>query len=111
MLTRNQQVIFDPAKRSLLPSLVSQPVLLPDAPKPRHEYDDEPVVKILAEMEKLYGVDIIYDERLLAECRITTTLETEDLYRRLRIIALAIGASYEVGELQILFKSNGCNLR
>jgi transmembrane sensor len=66
------------------------------------------VVKIFEVLEENYGVDFVFDEKLLFECALTTSFTDEGLYERIEVICRAIGAQYEIENAAIVIKSNGC---
>jgi ferric-dicitrate binding protein FerR (iron transport regulator) len=104
VLTPNQQVTFDPAKKRLAPSLVEKPVLLIGADKTREVYDDVGIDRVLADISQAYGIDIIASEKIRSK-RITTAFVDEGLYDRLDILTRAIGARYRVDGTQIRIES------
>ena len=73
------------------------------------KFEEEPVGLILNGFEKIYGVDIIYDETLIQQCRITVAFSEEGLFERLNVVAKTIGASYYEDGTKIIFTSSGCN--
>ena len=73
------------------------------------KYDEAPVIKIFQVLEENYGIDIVYDENVLSGCSLTTLMNNEGLFERIKIICEAIGAEYEVNGTDIIIKSTGCN--
>lgn len=110
ILTQNQKAIFNPVLNKLTTSLVERPVPLPESSgNMSMQFDEESVGVILNEFEKIYGVDIIYDEELIQQCRITAAFSKEGLFERLNVVAKTIGASYYEDGTKIIFTSSGCN--
>jgi hypothetical protein len=72
------------------------------------EYDGTPVGKIFDVLEENYGIDIVYDKSLLAECSLTTSFAEEGFYERIEIICEAIGAEYKITDGTIVVSSPGC---
>ncbi len=110
ILTPNQQAIYDKERKHVSKQLVHEPLIV--LPKPTlfdMKYDEAPVIKIFQVLEENYGVDIVYDENLLSGCSLTTLMNNEGLFERVKIICEAIGAEYEVNGTDILIKSAGCN--
>jgi transmembrane sensor len=105
----NQQAVFSPQDRKLTASLVQEPVAMTKPATIRSVYDEAPITAILQELEKMYGVEIVYDETELAQCKITTAFTNETLFKKLDILATAIGATYAMEGTHITFRSNGCN--
>ncbi len=110
ILTPNQQAIYNKERKHVSKQLVLEPHLV--LPKPTlfdMKYDEAPVIKIFQVLEENYGVDIVYDESVLSECSLTTLMNNEGLFERIKIICEAIGAEYEVNGTDIIIKSAGCN--
>ena len=72
------------------------------------KFDEKPVVAILKTLEKMYAVEISYDEKTLQSCELTTVFSEEGLYERLRIICKAIDGTFEVQGTRIVVQSHGC---
>lgn len=110
VITPNQQVVYNMENDSFTYSLVKDPqVIQHQAHNLQLRYDEEPVVKILRDIALGYGIDIIYEEKLLSNCRVTVNFSSEGLYDRLNIIAKTIGASYREDGTAIRFSAEGCN--
>uniref|UniRef100_UPI003F714052 FecR family protein n=1 Tax=Dyadobacter sp. TaxID=1914288 RepID=UPI003F714052 len=109
VLTSNQQVVFMSKEQRLVKTLVEDPALVvPPVEKPRFAFDNAPVKDIFGDIEKAYGVDIVYDEALLEICRITTSIEEENLYEKLNIICTLLNGTYKIIDAQIVIDSKGC---
>ena len=109
ILTPNQEVVYNTAENLFSKKLVAEPVVvLEKSTLFETQYDGAPVVKILSVLEQNYGIDIEYDEEVLSNCILTTSMAEEGLYERIQIICKAIGAEYEINNASILIKSNGC---
>jgi transmembrane sensor len=111
ILTPNQQVTFDPTSELMKHSLVAKPIMVVKPAKVREEYDEEPIINILAAIEKQYGMKIRYDAATLQHCKISTTFEKEDLFQRLEILTQAIGGSYSIQGIEISIQSKGCRIK
>ncbi len=108
ILTPNQKAVYN--GKQITMAIVDKPQrILEEIAEPLMEFDEQPVVTILAALEDAYGIDIVYDTELIKSCILTTTLSDEDLYDRLNIICKAIKGTYEVEGSQIKIVSNGCN--
>lgn len=107
LLTPNQQATFDPGNKKLEASLVEHPMPL-NQEILMISYEEELVSKILGDLESVYGISIKYDKVAMRKCRLTTTFSKEDLYQKLNMIALAIGGSYEIVGVDIVFLGRGC---
>ncbi len=109
ILTPNQEVVYNSAENLFSKKLVAEPVVvLEKSTLFETQYDGAPVVKILSVLEQNYGIDIEYDEEVLSNCILTTSMAEEGLYERIQIICKAIGAEYEINNASIFIKSNGC---
>jgi hypothetical protein len=67
------------------------------------------VVEILKALEISYGIDILFDEQLLAKCTLTSDMSEVGLYERIEIICHAIGASYQVSEVTVIIDAKPCD--
>jgi len=110
ILTPNQQVVVDQAKKKVSKKLVDNPqVIIPAEEVSRMRFAEAPVTEIFKALEKVYGVEIVFDEDLLSSCELTTIIADKDIFSRLNIICDAIGASYVLENGTIIINSTGCN--
>ena len=110
LLTPNQEVLFSRAEERFSRTLVEKPaVLLSKEELQQFSFEDAPVNQIFNALEKAYGVDIVFDEEVLATCHLTTSLSAETLFDKLEVICEAIGASYKVVDAQVVVSSKGCS--
>lgn len=109
VLSPNQQVVYERDKMRLSKSLIEDPVVLGTKPRYHFEFTDEPIKKVFTEIEEAYGVDIVYDEETLANCRLNASLTDVPLYDKLRLICKAINAQYELLDSQIVVYGKGCD--
>ena len=109
ILTPNQQVVYHRVRAQVSKQLVEEPeIILPDSELFRMQLENAQVSRIFKLLAKNYGVDIRYDEELLNNCRLTTSMSDEGLYERIEVICKAIGATYSVEDAVISIQSNGC---
>lgn len=109
VLLPNQQGVFDRFNESLNRRLLDDPLpLQSDARTGGRKFDEVRVSVVLAELERLYGVEILYSEETLANCVLTVTLQGDSLYDQLDIICQTIGATYKEIDAQLLIESKGC---
>ena len=109
VLLPNQKGTFNRDSEMLVKNLVPDP--LPIAPiddKQKIRFDEVPVTDVFAEIEKIYGVQILCDHELLAKCIISTAIRNESLYDNLDVICRTIGGSYKEIDAQIVIDSKGC---
>jgi hypothetical protein len=74
----------------------------------RLRFEAAPVTEIFLAMEKIYGVDIVFDEVIYSSCKLTTSLANGGLFDRLNIVTNAIGATYTINENTIVISGTGC---
>ena len=108
-LTPNQQIIYNRSESIAAQSLVEQPeVILPIEEVQRMRFEEAPVTEILEALEKIYGMEIEFDEATFATCTLTTSISDGGIFNRLDIICNAIGATYTVEGTQIKLNGSGC---
>lgn len=111
ILLPNQQVTLNGQNGQMVKSSVTNSALIEVPIRPGElSFDDQPVITVLHQLERLYGVSIQFDKAALAQCRITTTFADENLRERLTDICQAIGATYEIADGQVIIHSQGCTL-
>ncbi|MCF0072785.1 FecR domain-containing protein [Dyadobacter sp. CY261] len=109
VLLPNQKAVFDRKKEFLSKRLSDRPVpLRPQAGDQRTRFEEVPVGQVLAELEALYGIKIIYNEEILASCIISTVFGSESLNDKLDLICQTIGATHKEIDAQIIIESTGC---
>lgn len=109
IITANQAAIFEKSLSRLTKTLVTDPVKLShhiDFEAKR--YDEIPLYKILNDIEKAYGITIIYNRERFEKCKITATLSDENMYQKLDMLCKSVGARYEIVDGQILIQGKGC---
>ncbi len=108
ILTPNQQLVYNKDQKTSTKQLVSHPrMIIPDASK-ELVFTNEPVTRLFKALEKIYGVTIQQDEKVLANCTITTEMTDEGLFERMDVICHVLNASYTVSGTTIIVKSTGC---
>lgn len=109
LLTPNQQVVFEKKEEKLVKMLVEKPIIIvPSIEKEGFEYDETPISKVLSQLENAYGVKIIFDADLLANCNLTASFSNEPLFDKMDIICETIQARYEIADGQIVIYAKGC---
>ena len=110
ILTPNQQVVVDKEEKKISKRLVDKPqIIVSEEEVSRMRFEEAPVSEILKALEKIYGVDIVFEEQTLSSCELTTIISDNDIFRRLNIICNAIGASYVIENGTIIISSEGCD--
>ena len=109
VLLPNQKVTFDRDTESLVKNLVAIPIpITPISIAENKKFDDVPVTEVFKELEKRYGVKILFDQELLSTCIISTSLHNNSLYDNLDVICQTIGGNYKEVDAQIVIESKGC---
>lgn len=109
VLTPNQQVTYMGQEHRLVKTLVEKPMILSQQPeRVSFTFQNAPISTIMAAIEQAYGVNVVYDEDVMAKCFITTSLDQESLYDKLTIICKLLGASYKIIDAQIVITGSGC---
>jgi transmembrane sensor len=107
VLMPNQQATYSRSDKNLSKSLVQAPLPLQDMLPV--QFDEVAISDVFDVIEKRYGVKIIYNEEVLADCYITTKLMDKSLYNELDLICGIIGGTYKEVDAQIVIESQGCN--
>ncbi len=109
VLTPNQEVIINIETKELYKTVTEKPqILIPLSITKDLVFEEAAVTTIFEAMEKAYGIDIVYDEEVLKNCTLTTSLTDESMFDKLKIICKAINATYKEIDAQIVISSKGC---
>ena len=109
VLTPNQQVAYQSSSNRFNKSVQEVPTLLTTSVKIRDlHFDDAPVATVFNALKDAYGIEIIYDEDVLKNCTLTTSLTDEPLFEKLTIICKTIGATYRELDAKIIVTGRGC---
>jgi ferric-dicitrate binding protein FerR (iron transport regulator) len=109
ILTPNQELVYKKSNREFKKTLLQDPVAItPTVDEKIMLYDDTPLEKVFAQLSRIYGINIVYDDDLLKKCAVTADLRGETFYRKLDLICKAVGADYEIIDGQVVVQSNGC---
>ncbi|MBT1705213.1 FecR family protein [Chryseosolibacter indicus] len=109
VLRPNYQLVYDREKERVKKELVSIPAIVLEEPTLFNmKFDGAPVSTIFHALEENYGVEIQYDEALLKNCVLTTSMSNEGLYERIEIICKAINATYVIEDAVIHINGRGC---
>lgn len=110
ILTPNQQIVFDKNMNKIDRKIVEVPLpILPAEEIKRMRFEEASVKEIFEAIEKIYGVEIEFNEALYSSCTLTTTVSEGGLFNRLDIITSAIGADYKLLENKIVINGTDCN--
>lgn len=109
LLLPNQQAVFNRTNELLNRSLVEVPIpIVTQKTLVKRQFDEVKVAEVFKELEKLFGVEIRYNEDTLSDCILTTTISDDSLYDQLEVICQTIGAAYKEIDAQIIIESKGC---
>ncbi len=109
ILSPNQEVVYNPGKHFALKKLVNEPQVILPTPTLKSSYTNAPVTQILSSLEENYGIHILYDKDVLANCTLTSDMSDEGFYEQIKIICNALGAQYKVEGASIVITATGCN--
>jgi transmembrane sensor len=109
ILTPNQKAILGRVNLEIVRQVVDKPVLLnPPAENQNFSFKRTSVASVFQMLEKAYGVDIVFDEDVTANCTITAELDNESLFEKLNMICAVMEANYESIDGQIIINTKGC---
>lgn len=110
VLVRNEQAIYDRSAYQVALMRLDQPnVVIRHEEALKVRFDATPLSEVFETLEKLYKVDIEFDEAVFSTCSITTVASGKDMYERIDVICEIIGATYTIEGNRILINGTGCN--
>lgn len=109
VLMPNQQVLYERDEMKMTKSLVENPSVLVPAAKHNFEFIDTPITEVFEIIEQAYGVDIVFDEEVMANCSLNASLSDVPLYDKLKLICKVIDTTYEIMDSHIIIYGKGCN--
>lgn len=109
VLTSNQQVLYNRSDDAFNKSLIQMPEIIKEyKAETNFQFDNAPINQVFTTLEEAYGVEIIFQEDVMANCFLTAPLGDEPLFEKLKIICRTIGANYELIDAKIVINSKGC---
>ncbi len=110
ILRANQQVDYSKKIEKFTRTLVPEPVpVLSTEEMQQFTFQNAPVTDIFRALEKVYDTEIVFDQELLSECRLTSTLDGDvSLFEKLDVLCEAIDASYKVVDAQVVISGRKC---
>ncbi|HEX7756764.1 MAG TPA: FecR domain-containing protein [Niabella sp.] len=111
-LLPGEQVSVGSSETAFAKTIVNDPSSLaqPAVNEEHFEYDNVNIAVIIKELEKVYGVEIDFDEAAFKGCFLTTSLSSGSLYNKLDILTAATGAAYALQNGKIQMTGGGkCN--
>lgn len=109
VLSPNQKVIYHRDAATLDKTLVERPspVVAPQELQ-QFVFEDAPAARVFAAIERVYGVDVVFDEEMMATCTLTINLTDEDLFQKLDVICRVLDAHYKIIDAQVVIYGKGC---
>ncbi|HEY0771844.1 MAG TPA: FecR family protein [Sphingobacteriaceae bacterium] len=110
ILTPNQQLVYKRNAEVLVKEVVPSPAIVSvdSSSYFKMQFDGMPVTEIFDVLQKNYGIEIRYDQEILAACVLTTTMKEEGFYERIEVICKAINAEYTNTDGAVVITSKGC---
>jgi ferric-dicitrate binding protein FerR (iron transport regulator) len=110
VLSPNQKVIFHRAGATMDKTLVEHPspVVAPQELR-QFLFEDAPAARVFEAIERAYGVDVVFDEEMMADCTLTINLTDEDLFQKLTVICRVLDAHYKIIDAQVVIYGKGCH--
>lgn len=108
VLKPNQRALFDKQESRLMKVIVDVPVRVSEVPAASLVFDEAPVGNVFKTLEKTYGIELFFNERVLSHCQLTANLTGLPMYEQLDLICRIIDARYEVVDGQVIIHGEGC---
>lgn len=108
VLMPNQQVLYEKEAMKMTKSLVEDPTVLVAPQRLNFEFADAPIKEVFKVIEEAYGVEIVFDEEVMASCYLNASLDDVPLYDKLKLICKGINATYEIMDSHIIIYGKGC---
>lgn len=109
VLKANEQVkINQNGEKVEKPAIVKQEELFQPIQKLSFDFDETPATEIIEVIKNAYHTDISYNKEKLANCKLTAHLSDEPLIEKIKLICIALDATYEEIDNNFVIKSNGC---
>lgn len=109
VLNANEQVkINQNGEKIEKPIVVKQEELLQPIQKLSFDFDEAPATEIIEVIKNAYHIEINYNKEKLANCKLTAHLSDEPLIEKIKLICIALDATYEEIDNNFVIKSNGC---
>lgn len=110
IVTPNQEVVYELSKGKLVKKIVELPQLLTDtSDNQAFIYRNASLANVFSDLEKAYGIKIVYDAKLYEDCTINGNLLDETMFDKLNSISKITGLSYQAIDAQVIISGKGCN--
>jgi hypothetical protein len=94
ILTRNQKAIYGTDNHRLEASIIENPQLADSTLNLR--FVDTSIKQVLTSVKQLYGIEIIYDEKMVTGKTFTGDLANTTMYQKLDVICKILNCHYEI---------------
>ncbi len=109
LLVPNEEVVMNVTTKKIEKSVAASPE--EESGKARFReliFDDVPISQIFTELERIYGMEIEFDQDTFRQCPITTYFRDESLLERINTICQAVGATYTPENGKIIVSGIDC---
>lgn len=109
LLVPNEEVVMNATTKKIEKSVTASPE--EESGKARFReliFDDVPISQIFTELERIYGMEIEFDQDTFRQCPITTYFRDESLLERINTICQAVGATYTPENGKIIVSGIDC---
>jgi transmembrane sensor len=112
-LTPNKKLVFNSSSEKFEEGIVGSPKPM----KPNMEgfeqnvslkFVNVPLQVVIDRLQAVYGLKIHLEGENLKACTFTGDLNEENLFRKIKLICIAIGAQYKVDKSRIIINGKGC---
>lgn len=109
MLTANQEVLYKKTQGYFERSVAARTQIIDKSISEQDFiFNETPLSTIFSQLDKAYGIPIIYDEQQIHGCSLTASLADEPLLEKLNLICKTMNGSYEVIDGQIVMNIKSC---
>ena len=109
VITQNQAVNYDIENARFEKEIVAEPIIIKQLKAYDFDFTNVNAKVVFEEIQKAYGIKIIYDENIFNHCPITASLSDEPLMGKIDLVCKAIEANYELIDGQVIITGKGCN--
>ncbi|HEV7382499.1 MAG TPA: FecR domain-containing protein [Dyadobacter sp.] len=109
MLTANQEVLYKKAQGYFERSVATRTQIVDKTfSEQDFVFNETPLSTIFSQLDKAYGIPIIFDEQQIHGCTLTASLADEPLLEKLNLICKTMNGSYEVIDGHIVMNVKSC---
>jgi len=111
IITPNQKVIYSEQKDAFQRTLTDNPSVVSN-PENHNSFNfkEEPLNKVFEQLQKTYGINIVYDKEINSSCSLTASMDKESFYGKLDMISKVMNGSYEIIDGNVIYSSKGCKI-